>query len=303
MADFKNKFSWSKSRDSIFRDCKRKYFFNYYGSWGGWENSSPERIKKIYYLKKINTKEIWIGKIIHETIEYVLKKFKQGEKISLSHSLAILRKRLDVEYNQSLIKSYTGFPSKLNRFFEHEYDLEISEEEKKNLFEKAEKCLINFYNSDIFIEIRNTPLENWLLLEDFLSFDFEGNIFYLSIDFAMKKEDKIILYDWKTGKERTAEFDLQLMLYSLYVQEKFKISSDKIIARVFNLALNKVDDFVVDNEKLGKAKEYAKKSMDEMKSLLINVKENTAREEDFPKEEGFYCNRCNFKKICNEKNK
>ena len=60
MADFKNKFSWSKSRDSIFRDCKRKYFFNYYGSWGGWEISSPERIKKIYYLKKINTKEISI---------------------------------------------------------------------------------------------------------------------------------------------------------------------------------------------------------------------------------------------------
>jgi len=35
-----------------------------------------------------------------------------------------------------------------------------------------------------------------------------------------------------------------------------------------------------------------------MQSLLEEVENNTAKEENFPKEEGFYCSRCNFKKIC-----
>ena len=32
----KNTFSWSVSRDNVLRECPRKYWFNYYGHWGGW---------------------------------------------------------------------------------------------------------------------------------------------------------------------------------------------------------------------------------------------------------------------------
>ena len=58
MTDFKNEFSWSKSRDNIFNECKKEYFFNHYGFWNGWDNHEEERIKKIYYLKQLKTKEI-----------------------------------------------------------------------------------------------------------------------------------------------------------------------------------------------------------------------------------------------------
>ena len=33
MADLVNEFSWSRSRDATFQDCRRKYYLHYYGSW------------------------------------------------------------------------------------------------------------------------------------------------------------------------------------------------------------------------------------------------------------------------------
>lgn len=300
---FKNEFSWSKSRDGTFRECKRKYFFNHYGFWDGWIASEDDRIKRIYYLKKLATKELWMGSVVHEVIEFILRRFRVGEEVSLGHALAVLRKRMESDFAISKLKEYTGFMSKAHRFFEDEYGIEISDEERKGLAEKAEKCLRNFYNSDIFMEIRRTPVEDWITLEDFLSFDFEGTQVYLSIDFAMKVGDEVILYDWKTGGERKADYKLQLSLYALYVSEKLGIPADRIKAKMFYLALGesgKVDSFEVDSEGLEEVREYLRASVLEMKKLLVDVTENEAVEEDFEKSEGFWCSRCNFRKVCLE---
>ncbi len=297
---FKNEFSWSKSRDSLFRECPRKYFFNHYGFWNGWIASEEDRVKRIYYLKKLATKELWVGSIVHEVIEFVLRRFRIGEPISLSHALVVLKKRFDSDFEISKLGGYTGFKSSAHRFFEDEYGVDISEEEKRGLLEKAELCLTNFFNSDIFMEIRKTPVEDWVILEDFLSFDFHGTRVYLSIDFAMRKGDRAILYDWKTGKERLADFDLQLSLYALYIAEKFGMPASKIETRIFNLAIDKVDSFDIDEERLEEMRSYIRDSVLGMKKLLVDVSDNEAVEEDFEKREGYWCARCNFRKVCLE---
>jgi len=230
-----------------------------------------------------------------------LKRFRAGEEIGLSHAVAILRKRMESDFAMSKLGGYSGFKSKAHRFFEDEYDIPISEEVREVLFEKAEKCLNNFYNSDIFMEIRRAPIEDWVTLEDFLSFDFEDTRVYLSIDFAMKVGDKIVLFDWKTGRERKADYELQLGLYALYVSEKFGIPAEKIIAKMFYLALGaegKVDSFEVDSERLEEVKLVLRGSILEMKGLLREEKENLAAEEDFERSEGFWCSRCSFRKVC-----
>ena len=43
--EFKNDFSWSFSRDNAFNTCKRKYYYSYYGSWGGWNKDADELSK------------------------------------------------------------------------------------------------------------------------------------------------------------------------------------------------------------------------------------------------------------------
>ena len=45
MTTFKNEFSWSVSRDSTFRKCQRMYYYQYYGSWGGWNDDADHVVE------------------------------------------------------------------------------------------------------------------------------------------------------------------------------------------------------------------------------------------------------------------
>jgi hypothetical protein len=38
---FANRFGWSLSREATFDHCRRRYFFHYYLSWGGWQAGAP----------------------------------------------------------------------------------------------------------------------------------------------------------------------------------------------------------------------------------------------------------------------
>lgn len=298
---FENEFSWSKSRDACFRECRRKYWFNYYGYWNGWVASEDERVKRIYYLKKLKTREIWVGERVHFVIEFILKRFFAGEEIGLSRAVNMLRRRMESDFDISKIGGYTGFASRAHRFFEDEYGIDINEKEKAELFDKAELCLRNFYNSDIFMEIRKSNLNDWLTLEDFLSFDFFGTRVFLSIDFAMKSGEEVFLFDWKTGKERQVNYKLQLALYAFYLREKFGFENKRIVAKMFYLALGvegKVDSFEVSFEDFEDVENILRESILEMRSLLRDPEKNLALEEDFEKSEGFWCSRCQFRRVC-----
>ena len=48
MVELANEFSWSRSRDATFQDCRRKYFYQYYGAWGGWDPGAPTDVRRLY---------------------------------------------------------------------------------------------------------------------------------------------------------------------------------------------------------------------------------------------------------------
>ena len=297
--ELKNEFSWSKSRDDLFNSCKRKYYYDKYGSWNGWKLSVDKRIREIYILKNLSNRYIWIGKTVHEIIKYFLIQLKAGKQLTLSHLIFRLRKKLEEDFEESKSGIYHQFPKKCG-LVEHEYNNSISPNEWEELYKKAEKCIMNFYNSDILNDIKNVDINNWIFLEDFLSFDFEGTKVYLCIDFAIKNdENKIILYDWKTGKERYVEMDIQLACYALYVMEKFNLKPEEIIVKKYNVSLDKEDQFNIDQKTIEEIKIYMRKSIDKMKNILVDKKNNIADEKNFPKTSNIRnCLGCNFKKVC-----
>ena len=67
-----NEFSWSKTRDEMFRDCLRKYYFHYYGAWGGWDPHADERTRQLYILKNLQTRAMWAGDRVHRAIHAAL---------------------------------------------------------------------------------------------------------------------------------------------------------------------------------------------------------------------------------------
>ena len=300
MTEFKNEFSWSKSRDELFNECKKRYYFEKYGCWGGWKSNASKKIKELYLLKNLSNRYIWIGQVVHDVIHYLLIQLKAGNDVSLSYLLLRLKNRLKEDYNCSKSGLYKKYPKKCG-LREHEYNLLILKDEWDKLFDYAEKCITNFYNSDVLRDIKKRKISDWLFLEDFLSFNFEDTKVYLRIDFAIRNEDnKIILYDWKTGKERDVEMDVQLTCYALYVMQKWDLNPEDIIVNRYNVALDKPDEFKITKEMIDKIKDHMRKSINSMSNHLIDKLNNTPKEEsEFPKTENKYlCANCNFKKIC-----
>lgn len=306
--DFKNEFSWSKSRDEVFCECKRKYYFNHYGFWDGWKADAPQRVRELYILKNLSTRHIWIGKVVHDIIKDFLLCYKAGKKLSLPQLIYRLRKRLEDGLKESISKAYKINPKYKVGLMEHEYEMGITQEEWDELFKYAERCITNFFNSDILKEIKNINTNKWVIIESSLeldprkpqNFDFEGNNICLKIDFAIKNDDnKIILYDWKTGKERDVEMDIQLTCYALYIIQKWNLNPEDITIKKFNVALDKEDEFKVTTEVIECIKNYMRKSIEDMKNILKDKENNIAEEDNSPKTTNVKtCLRCNFKKVC-----
>ncbi len=90
MALLENIFSWSKSRDEQYRDCQRKYFYDKYASWGGWDKTSPEDIRMAYILKNLKNRWAWKGESVHHEIEDVLKLYRGGKPVPFAEACAKL---------------------------------------------------------------------------------------------------------------------------------------------------------------------------------------------------------------------
>ena len=99
-----NIFSWSKSRDEEFRECQRKYFYNRYVSWGGWDKSAPKEIRMAYVLKNLKNRWAWKGETVHHVIEEVLKGLKTGRPLTLEAGMERLTEVMRRDYRASKAK-------------------------------------------------------------------------------------------------------------------------------------------------------------------------------------------------------
>src|SRR6056297_1734468 len=131
--DFKNDFSWSNSRHSTFKSCKRKYYFQYYGFWDGWEDNAPERVRTIYQLKKLQNRHTWKGTIIHEAIAFLLKSLLEDENLDIEEfKKAVINKMRD-QYKASLSGKYKTNPKDSFGLLEHYYEEEVAKETWQSL--------------------------------------------------------------------------------------------------------------------------------------------------------------------------
>ena len=81
MAQLINELSWYHSRRNTFEECQRKYFYQYYGSWEGWLWNATQRQKELYLHKKLVNRWMWMGTVVHKTIEFLLKQHREGDEI------------------------------------------------------------------------------------------------------------------------------------------------------------------------------------------------------------------------------
>ena len=135
MNEFRNEFSWSKSRDEIFRTCPRQYYFNYYAFWGGWQQNADERTKQIYILKNLKNRYLWKGDHIHRCIKHTLKNLQRGIAVlDVDEIISITIDKMRDDFRSSKNKRYLTH-LKSCALFEHEYDVDLPDAKWKKVRE------------------------------------------------------------------------------------------------------------------------------------------------------------------------
>ena len=299
MTTFKNEFSWSVSRDDTFRKCHRMYYFQYYGSWGGWEIDADDRTRMIYILKQLQNRQMWAGKKVHECIENVIMEIQEGiKKIDVSQKMEDTLDLMRKEFLSSKNKKYLTDP-KTCALFEHEYDLAVPETEWKSNADNVVECLKLFFDSKVYKEILKLTENQWLEMEQFPYFYFNDVKIYAVLDFAFRRNDKIIIYYWKTGKEDAERDRFQLACYGLFAIQKWDIKPENVILTDYFLSNGKQNEYNFKNFELDQIQDYIKNSIVEMKDKLDDPQENVTRENSFLfTENEQICKYCNYYKVC-----
>jgi len=298
MSSFENDFSWSVSRDSIFNKCRRKYFYQYYGSWGGWSFDAENRIRTIYILKQLKNRQMWAGSKVHEAIEDILKGLQDGIRIDenevIENTLGLMRE----EFKSSQAKMYQIEP-KTCALFEHEYELPVSDIEWKTNAEHVVDCLKLFMNSKVYEDIFHLSADQWLEVEKFSSFYDNGIKIYSVFDFVCRKNEEVFIYDWKTGKLEHDQNKLQLACYGLFATLKWDLNPDQVQLREFNLSNGKMYEMSLEEFDLDGIHKHIRSSIEDMLNCLEDRQTNLAVEERFDLSENRkFCEHCNYLRIC-----
>lgn len=275
------------------------YYYQYYGFWGGWDLAADKRTRTIYILKQLQNRQMWAGSKVHECIESTLNEIKTGiEKIDSEQKIETILDLMRKEFLNSKNKKYLTTP-KTCALFEHEYGLEVTETEWKSNADNVVECLKLFFNSDVYMEILKLTENQWLEMEQFPYFYLNDVKIYAVLDFAFRRNDEIIIYDWKTGREDPEKDKFQLACYGLFATQKWDIKPENVKLVDFFLSNGKQNEYRLVDFKSGQIKNHILNSIDEMKKRLENPNENIARENSFIfTENEQICKYCNYNKIC-----
>ncbi|MDI6809007.1 MAG: PD-(D/E)XK nuclease family protein [Candidatus Eisenbacteria bacterium] len=331
MARLVNEFSWSFSRAKVFEDCKRKYWFNYYGSWGGWEDSAPLTTKKIYLLKNLKSRWMWSGEVVHRWVRDILSVSRTGRRLVPDEVVERAKEEMRSEYKESrknvesVIAVFSGKPEsgrseyaqqgkKKGILLEHFYDPSLPDEKWVEIVDGVERCVRNFFSSPVFGELTQIPDRDWLQIEDdreFPSFSFEGDKVFAKPDCAHRAGDSAMrIIDWKTDRGKRVEGQdskqegperpsVQLGCYALYAMNEWGGIPGKIQVLEQNLFTMERKESLVGEETLDETRRVIRESVRKMKDILSDRESNSAEEEDFPLTENRrLCNYCNFRILC-----
>lgn len=304
MAEFKNEFSWSNSRNSLFEECKRKYYYQYYGFWGGWSKVKADKVTRtLYVLKHLQNRWLWKGTAVHNEIAKILKQLvSTGNLTPIETSLARVTDLMRDEFRFSRDGSYwekDGSLRDITALFEHEYNVNIPGERWKKNYEEVMECIRNFYKSDVLERVKQLDRSAILSIDSLTPtlFSFNSERIYVNLDLAYRMEEEIEIVDWKTGAGESDE--LQFLVYTIYVSEVFENPLENISVIEYNLLSDQKTIHNFSSDKIEKAKNYINESVARMKGYLQNAPDNTAVMTDFPRtEDKKKCDSCTFKKIC-----
>jgi len=290
--------SWSLSRDRLFKTCLRKYYYQYYKSHNGWEWDAPEEKKKTYRLKKLESLDSVLGSSVHHLLHRII-----DEGLSLSRTN--LDKNIKNNLNDAVLESknksaWEMSPTKHTMLKDIYYDGQLSLSKIDFIKYKKDKIINYLLNTDIIENIKNSFYVKSFDINTFESFDYKGTKVYAIPDLIFKKgkNKKPHIIDWKTGQEKNSNLN-QLKLYVYYYYQNNEYTGETETSFIY-LYEQKCKKQLFNYKIVPEVENAIEDSLKNMKKYLKDEKWNIPlREEEFTRRKNDkVCSYCKYRKIC-----
>lgn len=296
------RFSWSVSRDRLFRGCPRAYYYHYYGSWGGWERGAAPDVRELYVLKQLETRHQWVGHAVHAVLEQVLRGLRDGRPLSRAEADRQLTGFMRNTFDGSRRGRYWREP-KTGGLVEHEYGLPVTGDEWRTLHAEAGRALAGAFDLGLLDRVAAIGPADWLAVEARDAFPLDGVPIWCVPDLAFREGDQVVIVDWKTGPPEppgaAGGAPFQLACYGLYARARLGARAETLHLGVAYLGLPEYREASIDEAGLAAAEATLRASIAAMQARLVDRAADLARVEDFPRtEDQRRCTRCPFRRPC-----
>lgn len=297
-APLENEFSWSLSRSRTFEDCALKYWFHYYGSWGGWEPDAPAEARELYLLKNLTNLHLIAGDTVHRAIQRALEEHARGREPDPEKLVQWCKAEMQRAMHESLEEAWRERPKQCARLFEHHYGPRPQRDFLVRIAKKIGDSIRRFFTSPAFGLIRETDPADWLPMETLDTFQFEGTKVYAVPDFACRHHGDVLLLDWKTGQPDGRNAD-QVVLYALFAAARWGADPDRVRgAPVYLLNGGGFEPRPVTPEDRARVASMVRDSIAAMRGRLKDGTANEADRNGFAPSPGAACRSCNFRGVC-----
>ena len=307
---FQHELSWSASRAGNFASCKRRYYYDYYLSWLGWDRRAEAERKQAYLLKKMTRMPMLAGDLVHQAIERWLRGQAEGRAMALEGMVRFVSDGLRDGYRTSRNGDWKARPSKLVHLAEHHYQEDCVDEQDgsataygKRYLQRMEDSLRTFLESPDLEPARSAPADSILACEDMSTFTLFGTKIYAVPDFAFRDEQgRVHVYDWKTGQPRERD-RFQLAVYVEYAVAQWDADPDEVVCYDAYLGSGELVHVESDEESRAETLERMRVSMGAMEALHFDAGRSMGDAERFPmipldSPEVRECSRCNYRELC-----
>ncbi len=291
---------WSYSRRETLDRCARQYYYEYYGSNLQIAKNDPQK-EKLHFLKRLQSRHLRTGSILHLVIKTYLNKLRRGEKWSLDRLLHWAQKiyHADLEYSRRYehgkpLPDEKYPPALLLEFY---YGLPDTESLCIKAEERLIEALINFVKNQNLEQFRggagdtSTMIEKPIYLKE-VHFTLRG-----TIDLAYWENDRIVIVDWKIGSASSSDDSLQMLAYAWWARQEFELPVDRIIPHRVHLADNTVSTFNVSEKALTRVEGRILQDLERMQTADNYGKQGLV-EAFTPCAQPKVCMLCSFQEIC-----